>query len=95
MHIFKIVEVEWDPLKAAGNFRKHRVTFADATTALHDERALTVLDEHAREDRFVTVGMDALGRVLVVVHTLREDRVRLISARRATARERFAYEEGR
>jgi uncharacterized DUF497 family protein len=62
---------------------------------LSDERALTVPDRSARDERFVTMGMDALGRVLVVVYTWREDDVRLISARRATAAERRRYGKGR
>jgi uncharacterized DUF497 family protein len=87
------VEVEWDPSKAVANRRKHRIDFADAATVLHDERAVVISDEWSEgEDRFVVVGMDALGRVLVVVYTWRDDRPRLISARRATSRERRQYE---
>lgn len=89
------VDVEWDPGKARANARKHGVDFADAATVLHDERAVTVRDDDADEERFVTVGQDALGRILVVVFTWRGDRVRLISGRRATRRERRVYEEGR
>jgi hypothetical protein len=81
----------WDPEKAAANLRKHGVDFADAATALSDEAALTIPDDAGGEERFVTLGMDALGRVLVVVYTWRGDDVRLISARRATARERRRY----
>lgn len=84
-------EVEWDADKAAANFRDHRVDFADAATVLHDEQAVTVKDERADEARFVTIGMDALARVLVVVYTWRDERPRLISARLATARERKQY----
>jgi uncharacterized DUF497 family protein len=89
------VELEWNPRKATGNVRKHGVDFADAATVLHDERAVTIPDGHTDEDRFVTIGMDALGRVLVVVYTWRDRVVRLISARRATPRERRQYEEER
>jgi uncharacterized DUF497 family protein len=90
------VEIDWDPRKAPINLRKHDVDFADAGTVLHDERAITVSEEGSdEEDRFVTLGMDALGRVLVVVYTWREDRPRLISARNATARERRQYEAAR
>ena len=85
-------DVEWDPDKAAANADKHGVDFADAATALHDERAITVRDDSEDEERFVTIGMDALGRVLVVVYAWRDDRPRLISARPATARERRNYE---
>lgn len=87
------MEFEWDPRKAIANLRKHGVDFADAGTVLHDEQAITIPDESSEgEDRFVTLGMDALGRVLVVVYTWREDRPRLISARKATPRERRQYE---
>jgi uncharacterized DUF497 family protein len=85
------VEVEWDAEKARGNRRKHGVDFADAATALHDEMAITTPDDEPDEHRFVTVGADALGRV-VIVYTWRGPRVRLISARRATRRERRQYE---
>lgn len=85
-------EVEWDAAKAADNLRKHGVDFAEAATALHDEHALTIKDDRANEQRFVTMGMDALARVLVVVYVWRDDRPRLISARVATPRERQQYE---
>ena len=88
------MDFEWDRRKATANLRKHGVDFADAATVLHDERALTIRDAHTDEDRFVTLGMDALGRVLVVVFTWRGDRPRLISARRATPREWNQYEAG-
>lgn len=87
------MEFEWNPRKAAANLRKHGIDFADAATVLYDELAITVPDDQADEDRFVTMGMDALGRVLVVVYTWRGDRARLISARQATKRERRQYEE--
>ena len=89
------MDFEWDPRKAAANLRKHQVDFADAATVLHDELAVTVLDDDPDEERFVTIGVDALGRVLVVVFTWRGHRVRLISARQASVRERRRYEEGR
>lgn len=89
------MEVEWDPRKAAANARKHGVDFADAATVLYDELAVMVSDDDPDEHRFIAMGVDALGRVLVVVYTWRGDRVRLISARGATARERRWYEEGR
>ena len=59
---------------------------------LHDELALTVPTLHSDEERFVTVGQDALSRLLVVVYTWREERIRIISARRATGKERRQYE---
>jgi uncharacterized DUF497 family protein len=88
-----VVEFDWDPRKAVINLRKHGVDFADAGTVLHDEQGITIHDGGSDdEDRFVTLGMDALGRVLVLVYTWREDRPRLISARKATLRERRQYE---
>jgi uncharacterized DUF497 family protein len=89
-----VVEVEWDARKAALNLRRHGIDFADAATVLYDELAVTVADEEKHEERFVTIGMDALGRLLVVVFTWRGDWVRLISAHRATPRERRQYEGG-
>jgi uncharacterized protein len=84
---------EWDPRKAAANLKKHGVDFADAVTVLHDEQAITIRDDEGEEDeeRFVTIGMDALGNVLVVVYTWRGERPRLISARKATPQEREQY----
>jgi len=90
------VEFAWDARKAAANLRKHGVNFADAGTVLHDEQAITIPDGGPEEEeRFVTLGMDALGRVLVVVYTWREDSPRLISVRKATARERRQFEGAR
>jgi len=90
------VAYEWDPAKARQNLRKHGVDFADAVTVLEDEAALTIRDPFSeQEQRWITLGMDALGRLLVVVYTWRGDRIRLISARLATPRERRQYEEGR
>ena len=86
------VSIEWDHRKAAANLRKHRIDFADAATVLHDDRALTVRDDHAGEGRFVSLGMDALGRVLVVVFAWRGSVARIISSRKATAQERRQYE---
>lgn len=84
---------EWDPRKAAANLKKHGVDFADAVTVLHDEQAITSRDDEGEEDeeRLVTIGMDALGNVLVVVYTWRGERPRLISARKATPQEREQY----
>ena len=84
---------EWDLNKARANLRKHGVSFADAVAVFADERALTIADEHSDEERFVTLGMDAFGRVLVVVYTYRGETIRLISARKATVLERQQYQE--
>lgn len=83
---------EWDSQKAAANLSKHGVDFADAVTVFADDLAITVPDQQSQEDRFVTLGVDALGRLLVVVYTWRGENVRIISARRATRRERREYE---
>ncbi len=94
MHTLADVGYEWDPKKAASNLRKHGIDFADAATLFEDESALTVDDDDPEEKRFITIGMDALARVLVVVYTWRRENIRIISARNATPSERRAYEEG-
>ena len=87
------MDYEWDPGKAISNFQKHGVRFADAVAVFSDELALTTADDFAEEERFVTLGTDAFGRLLVVVYTWRgEQRIRLISARQATRQERTYYE---
>ena len=86
------MEFEWDPDKAAGNLEKHGIDFADAALVLYDDLAVTVPDDDADEERFVTLGADAIGRLLVVVYTWRDERIRIISARQATGRERRRYE---
>ena len=89
------MDVEWDSRKAAANEAKHGVDFADAVHVLYDESALTVVDEHPLEERFVTIGTDALGRILLVVYTWRHETARIISARKATAREKAQYGRSR
>jgi hypothetical protein len=83
--------VQWDPKKANSNLRKHGIDFADAATVLEDEDAVTVSDDEPDEQRFVTLGQDAQGRLLVVVYTWWDDEIRLISARKAVPRERKQY----
>ena len=87
--------VTWDPEKASVNRDRHGIDFADAVTALSDELALSRPDDDPEEERFVVLGLDALGRLLVVVYTWRDDEVRLISARKATPSERKQYERHR
>jgi uncharacterized DUF497 family protein len=87
------VEFEWDPDKAASIFRKHRVRFAEAASVFDDTELLTMLDDDPDEDRFVALGMGSMGRILVVIYTPRGERTRIISARRATLRERSQYEK--
>jgi uncharacterized DUF497 family protein len=87
------VSFEWDPAKAAANLEKHGVDFADAVSVLSDDFALTVQDPDSEsEERFASLGTDAYERLLVVVYTWRDERIRIISARRATGRERRRYE---
>ena len=85
---------EWDPAKARANSLKHGVEFADAVGALDDPLAIILDDPHPSEQRFLCLGKDFLGRILVVNWTMRRDVSRLISARRATRTERILYEEG-
>lgn len=87
---------EWDDAKAASNFEKHGVTFGEAATVFADPFSATTADlgHSDDEDRFLTVGMSARNRILVVIHTDREGRTRIISAREATRREQKGYEDG-
>ena len=94
MHII-LMRILWDPEIAKSNFLKHRVRFSDAESVLLDPMAMTrEEEENEDEQRFVSIGTDALNRILVIVYTYRGDHIRLISARRATQRERKTYEEG-
>jgi hypothetical protein len=86
---------DWDPTKATANLKKHDVSFREATTVLTDPLSITVPDpDHSDdEERYIDVGLSAQGRILVVVYTERGSRIRIISARKATAVERKNYEE--
>jgi uncharacterized DUF497 family protein len=86
---------EWNRRKARDNVVKHGVTFDEATTVFEDWLSITIVDPlHSdEEERFVLIGHSHRNRLLVVVHTERGDRIRIISARRATAKERRSYEE--
>lgn len=84
-----------NPNKASINLRKHQVRFSDAEAALFDPCAMTFEDLSAEgEQRHISIGLDSLGRVMVVVFTYRGDTIRLISARKATKKERRQYETG-
>lgn len=87
----------WDADKARANVRKHRVTFAEAATALGDALSLTIADpvHSVGEERWVDIGMSDSGRLLVVVYIERESEIRIISARLADRDEREDYEEGK
>jgi uncharacterized DUF497 family protein len=94
VHTLAQVAFQWDPKKAKSNSKKHGLSFADAVSVFEDAEALTIDDPHPAEQRFVTLGLDSLGRVLVVCWTQRGDDIRIYSARRATAGERRTYERG-
>jgi uncharacterized DUF497 family protein len=92
-------EFEWDPSKARENLRKHRVTFERAATIFLDPEALSEFDEEesSEEDRWITLGLDRTGVLLVVCHTYRKEtessaRIRLISARKPSKNEARQYE---
>lgn len=89
------VDFEWDPDKAASNFRKHGVSFDEAATVFADPLAAIFDDEvHSDEEqREIIIGHSAMGRVVIVCFTERPPAIRIISARRATKRERKDYEE--
>ena len=90
------MEFEWDPKKAAANIRKHNITFQDAATIFGDSLAVTFEDpDHSMtENRYITFGLSLQKRLLVVSHTERKNRTRIISARLMDRTERRIYEEG-
>jgi hypothetical protein len=85
-------DFEWDDAKARSNLAKHRVSFAEAATVFDDPRALDAPDLYD-QDRFVIIGRSSATRVLFVVHACRGERIRIISARRASPAQRRKYEE--
>ncbi|MFM7886804.1 MAG: BrnT family toxin [Pseudanabaena sp.] len=87
------MKYQWDKHKATSNLQKHGIEFADAVSVFSDDLAITIPDNRFNEDRFVAIGIDAFGRILVVVFTWRGEDIRLISARLAERRERKQYEE--
>ena len=90
------MELEWDEEKNVANVRKHSVSFEEAATVFGDPLSDTFddPDHSAEESRFITIGTSEKGRLLMLAHTDREDRIRLISARELTKQERRNYEEG-
>jgi uncharacterized protein len=90
------LDFEWDPDKAETNLRDHGVSFAEASTAFHDPLSLAIPDpDHSgREERYLLLGSSTSGRLLVVAHTERGERIRIISARKPTRGERRQYEQG-
>ena len=89
------MQFEWDPLKALANETKHGVSFVEASEVFDDDHSSAVPDpDHSNDEgRYLIFGVSRTGRVLVVSYTERGDRIRLISARTMTARERRAYEQ--
>jgi uncharacterized protein len=87
---------EWDEAKARENFRKHKVPFDEGKTIFNDPFLLTYpdIDSSETEERYINIGLSARDRVLVLIHMERQNKIRIISCRRATARERRHYEEG-
>ena len=87
---------EWDSAKAGANLKKHGIDFADAAIALEDENAITIEDKFSQlEERYVALCADPFGRLLAVIFTWRGEAIRLISARKATGREKRQYEANR
>jgi uncharacterized DUF497 family protein len=91
-----VLQFEWDPSKAEINVEKHGVTFQEAATVFGDPLSHTFDDpDHSDEElRFLTVGLAATGKLLIVSHVDRGNKVRIISARALTSREQKFYEEG-
>jgi uncharacterized DUF497 family protein len=90
------VDFQWDLGKARSNLRKHGVSFDETASVFFDPLAVSGNDpDHSiDESRYVTFGLSSRGRLLAVIHTVRADSIRIISARRATRNERRLYEEG-
>lgn len=88
--------LEWAAAKARTNLRNHGVRFEESRAVFDDPYAITIADDEAdpSEERFVSMGMGALGRVLIVVYTYRSDNIRKVSVRVAAAHERAQYEAG-
>ncbi len=88
-------EFEWDENKAIANLRKHKVGFDEASTVFNDPFAITIPDpDHSiGEHRYLTLGESVNGKLLVVSHTNRQDKIRIISCRKATTSERKKYED--
>jgi hypothetical protein len=90
------MKIEWDPIKANLNLRKHGVPFEEAATAISDPMAVTGPDpDHSLyEERYITLGVSERGRLIVVSHTEEGETIRIISARRASKGEQELYEKG-
>ena len=84
---------EWDPVKAKRNHEKHGIAFSDTFGVFEDPDALTIVRRVRSERRYITIGEDAFGRLLVVVYARRGRRIRIISARKAKKKEQKTYKE--
>jgi hypothetical protein len=91
VHTIDALDFEWNEDRAAGNLHKHGVDFADAVGVFDDPLAFSMPNDDPGEERFIGLGLDTLGRLPVVFYIFRGERIRIISARRATPSERKAY----
>lgn len=89
------LQFEWDSNKAIKNVERHRISFEEAATVFDDPMFITLIDEEhsVDEDRYITIGLSCHGRLLMLAHTDREGRMRIISARKATQKEEQFYAE--
>lgn len=89
------MDFEWNPDKAKSNYEKHNVSFEEAATVFDDSLSVTFPDpDHSiGESRYVIIGLSRFGQLLIVAHTDREEKIRIISARKATRQERRFYEQ--
>ena len=87
---------EWDEVKAHANLKKYKVSFEEGKTIFNDPLLFTFKDagHSADEERFIIIGLSVNGRILILAHTERQGKIRIISCRKATPRERNFYEEG-
>jgi uncharacterized DUF497 family protein len=91
------IQFEWDPKKANSNLKKHQVDFEEASTVFDDQLFITFLDEEhsTHEERYITLGLSNKSRLLMVAHTERDHKIRIISARKAVKNEEKFYQEAR
>jgi len=89
------MKITWDPVKAKSNRLKHRVFFSEVEPVFFDPKAISIEDTDSEDEaRYLVIGLDSLGRLVVVAYTYRESVIRLISARKASKTEQRAYEKG-
>lgn len=89
------MKFEWDRRKAISNERKHNVSFGEAVSVFRDALSVTYpdVDHSQEEDRFLIIGLSSSGNIVVISHTFRDEAIRIISARKATTKERSFYEQ--